>query len=873
MSNQNILHKDIESSFNLFAQRPEIPEYITENLSHKLRPYQEEALQHFIFTQISPYANISYNHLLFHMATGAGKTMVMAAAILYLYQEKDYCNFLFFVNSDAIVKKTRENLANPHAPKYLFNKKGIKIDGRLISIQLVDVFPPIPAKDTIYIKLTSTQGLHTDLKEPKENSMTYDSLRETKLVLLADEAHHINVETKQSMKKLTKAEIEKHNWERTVNNLLHLNPENRLLGFTATINLENNALFEKYYNKIVYQYDLTRFMEHGYSKNVTLLPANEDDQMKMLHAVLLSQYRKYVAKDNGIDLKPIILFKSNKIDISKKAHNSFLSMIENLTVPQLDNLIQKGLTIYQDQSSIWGKMLNYYKNMNLARVISDLQWEFTKATTYNTNKSELFSEKNAVLLNTLEESDNPIRAIFSVDKLNEGWDVLNLFDIVRISESASTNKSTTDSEAQLIGRGARYYPFIYDGSFSYTRRFDEKPTEMKVIETLHYHTINDNTYIKNLENSLDAAKIQFKEDKYSYLEANMKPKFKKTELFKNGKIYINQVVPTSKEDYQSFKDYSVQSVYETNYEIARERQYGAKKEEITATQTHIVTFIPHKALYQKAIQRNRFYRFDNLSKYAPSLTSVKEFIENNQFLGGISFRVTLPLEMKADDLTPMEQLHIVEKFLKYAEEKIRLNYMKNRGTTIFEGIAFTELIDEHYAVEVSKISKGSTVSQVIKSKSMKKNDWYIYDEAIVNGLEEQLVDLIGNLMEELQVIYKEVYLIRNERKVKIVEFGGTRGFMPDFLLYLKDTEFTYQVFIEPKGKKLLEEDRWKEEFLMTISESEDIEILGENEFVKLHGIKFYSDDSQQKEAFNKDFAIKVLKKEVKEVTQEVMEIE
>lgn len=47
--------------------------------------------------------------------------------------------------------------------------------------------------------------------------------------------------------------------------------------------------------------------------------------------------------------------------------------------------------------------------------------------------------------------------------LKVGWDVLNLFDIVRISEGASGTKKTTDSEAQLIGRGARYYPFKYKG--------------------------------------------------------------------------------------------------------------------------------------------------------------------------------------------------------------------------------------------------------------------------------------------------------------------------------------------------------------------------------------------------------------------------
>lgn len=47
--------------------------------------------------------------------------------------------------------------------------------------------------------------------------------------------------------------------------------------------------------------------------------------------------------------------------------------------------------------------------------------------------------------------------------LNEGWDVLNLYDIVRLYDTRDANGGkpgkTTMQEAQLIGRGARYMPF------------------------------------------------------------------------------------------------------------------------------------------------------------------------------------------------------------------------------------------------------------------------------------------------------------------------------------------------------------------------------------------------------------------------------
>lgn len=857
MTNE-ILHTQIKKQFNLFVHPPTIPEYIHDNLSRKLRPYQEEALQQFIFTQRSDNADLSFNHTLFHMATGAGKTLILAATILYLFKEKGHQNFIFFVNSDAIIKKTLDNLTNDTSPKYLFDKSGIEINGVRIQIQIVDVFPIHPADNTIYLKLTTIQKLHVDLTNPREGSLTYDSLENMKIVLLADEAHHINSMTKSDKRKLNKKEAEERTWENTVSKLLRLNQANRLIEFTATIDLTNDALFNKYSNKIVYQYDLKRFMEDGYSKNVVLLRSNEDDSNKMLHAMLLSQYRKYVARDNGIDLKPIILFKSNKIATSMDANKAFLALVEDLSVSQLQTTIQNGLAIYQNESSIWRKMFRYYEEKDLEQVLRDIQWDFVSETTLNANDSSILSETNALLLNTLEDLNNPIRSIFAVAKLNEGWDVLNLFDIVRISEGASVTKATTDSEAQLIGRGARYYPFVYDGKKSYLRRFDLAGSDLKTIETLHYHTINESAYIKNLEKSLEAADIQIKEDKYHRLEAKVKPTFRKLDLFKNGKIYINKVIPTTSDDYQSFKDYDISHHYQVDYNVAVEKRYGSQNETLSGTRNHEAQLKVSEALLHKAIQRNKFYQFSNLKKYVPSITSMKEFIVGQGFLGNLKINLSLPVGISINDLTPKECLSIVEKFLSNAESKIRLNYMKERGTPVFEGIAFSKLIDD-YVVEMNKINaQVSHVNQVIKSRNMRDHDWYIYDQAIVNGLESSMIDFINDYMEHLKEKYEDVYLIRNERKVKIVEIDGTRGFMPDFLLYLKNADFTYQVFLEPKGDNLRLQDQWKEKFLMSLSNNKDVEVLSENKDVRLIGIKFYSIESELKQAFREDFTEKLL---------------
>lgn len=77
--------------------------------------------------------------------------------------------------------------------------------------------------------------------------------------------------------------------------------------------------------------------------------------------------------------------------------------------------------------------------------------------------------------------------------------------------------------------------------------------------------------------------------------------------------------------------------------------------------------------------------------------------------------------------------------------------------------------------------------------------------------------------------------------------------MPDFLLYLKDNEYTYQVFVEPKGQHLLLNDKWKEQFMLSLNERDDIEVLAENDDVRLLGLCFYSDDSAKRKEFKEQF--------------------
>ena len=107
----------------------DIPSLIFDNINPKfqLRNYQISAISRFIeYYENEPEKEFPIQ-LLFNMATGSGKTLIMVTAMLFLY-EKGYRNFVFFVDKTNIIRKTIDNFLNKESSKYLFNKR-IFIDG------------------------------------------------------------------------------------------------------------------------------------------------------------------------------------------------------------------------------------------------------------------------------------------------------------------------------------------------------------------------------------------------------------------------------------------------------------------------------------------------------------------------------------------------------------------------------------------------------------------------------------------------------------------------------------------------------------------------------------------------------------------------
>ena len=316
--------------------------------------------------------------LLFNLATGSGKTLIMAGLILYLYQ-KGYRNFLFFVSTKNIIQKTKSNFLDSDHEKYLFDKE-IMFEGKKIKIREVEDFIGTN-KDEINICFTTNAKLHGDINTDRENSLTFESFKDKKIVLLGDEAHHLQKNTKQ------KTLIEKPSWENTIEKILSQNKENILLEFTATMGFESNKnVKEKYLDKLLYKYDLKEFVEAGFSKDLEIFRVDGSKEYRMLTAVLINQYRQDIANKYGLkNFKPVILFKAQRIKESDENSKIFRRIIDNLKIEDITKIKEKS------NEAILKKLFEFYLNENISiyNLIKKIQLNFEENKCLNVNEGDL----------------------------------------------------------------------------------------------------------------------------------------------------------------------------------------------------------------------------------------------------------------------------------------------------------------------------------------------------------------------------------------------------------------------------------------------------------------------------------------------------
>jgi len=840
---EQFLYQQLDTLSQWGSIEKEVPDSVARNLNPKyeLRPYQIEAFARFFHCYRNDFPNKTYPlHLLFNMATGSGKTLIMAGLILYLY-EQGYRNFLFFVNSTNIIEKTKDNFLNPSSIKYLFNPD-IFIDKRHIHVSSVENFEAVNTND-INICFTTIQKLHSDLTNEKENSLTFEDFRKHKVVLIADEAHHINVKTK------SEGELFE-SWENTVERIFTQNEDNLLLEFTATHDYATPTMVKKYRNKVIIKYDLLQFRNDRFSKDVVIVQSDFDQQERILQALILSQYKQEVAAKYRINLKPVILFKAQRtIEQSKKVQAEFHKLVDELTARQIAGIRKSNIPLVQ-------RAFRFFDEQRISdeQLANRLKQEFQPDFCLSVN-DEKEKENYQILVNTLEDKNNRIRAIFAVQKLNEGWDVLNLFDIVRCYETRDSGKgkigTTTLSEAQLIGRGARYFPFVLPGSDDrFRRKFDgDLGHELRVLEELHYHSINDSRYISEIRQALIEQGMM--DEREVTRELKLKESFKETPFYKYGIVWLND---RQRKDYQRIYSFADLGVKKRNYIhcIATgqggttaafknaEKELMWKDEDCQDVKVRDI----ERNIVQSAIARNPFFTFANLKHYFPHLVSMHDFIASYDYLGGLE--ITFQGNVYGLGYNRAEQLAAMSGLLNQIESEIRANVTDYEGTHEFRHDWVHEVFKDKILKFNAQNPRAADDAQFEYFVSTK--DWFAFNTIYGTSEEKAFIRMFDRQMEKLQEQYEQIYLLRNEGHFAIYNYADGQAFQPDFVLFLREKGgklLIYQLFIEQKGRHIEEYDRWKEIFLEEItSEFGSKSLTFEGKKYRLIGLPFYKKEDE-----------------------------
>ncbi|GAA9370467.1 DEAD/DEAH box helicase family protein [Helicobacter pylori] len=757
---------------------------------------------------------------MFEMATGSGKTLVMAGLILECYKQ-GYQNFIFFVNSTSILEKTKLNFTDSVSSKYLFSET-IHINDENTEIKSINNLNE-SHDNAVNIYFSTIQGLFSLFTKAKENAITIEDLKDQKLVFLADEAHHLNTETK---KKLSDAEFsEKRNWESVVKLALEQNKDNLLLEFSATIPNEKSVK-DKYENLKVITYTLKEFSEDKFCKNIySLSYENKELETRFLGACVSSLYKELLAQRHNIEnFKPCILFKSERIEDSKENQERFNAFLENLSPLDLESFFNHSRNaFFKDAKNFFDKQ-NY--TPNLAAL---LQTKFKKSVQINTN-NEKELEKSMLLLNSLEDRQNPKRVIFSVDKLNEGWDVLNLFDIVRLKNKASQKDTTKD--AQLIGRGARYYPFSYNDLKPsriefYQRKFDLS-NPLSALERLDYHAIYDSEFIAKLKKELRELGLGLIEKEKTTIPLTPTKRFKC--------YYASNTKDKKKNlfnmDYSDPVEAKLQSLHVPLFAFDVREKKVDFKEENKGDRTY---YIPHTL---DKIPINYFLKALNLKNL--DFKTLKKAFKKHAFNNKVEFieQYISPLKTNFHKSQKFDDNKTLLKLAVYIIENLKDTLLKEQDKYNVSALELKEFETHNKSLSASELEKDIPLYEWLLFKDMRKLD---------SDLEREFLGFINDHKEVLDKKFKEWCVLRNDHFTELKVFCNienspyyAQGFEPDFILFAQthsDEFLGFTCYVEAKGEHLEHSNAWKEEFLEML---ENAALKSHNKKLDLKGLPFFT---------------------------------
>ena len=247
------------------------------------------------------------------------------------------------------------------------------------------------------------------------------------------------------------------------------------------------------------------------------------------------------------------------------------------------------------------------------------------------------------------------------------------------------------------------------------------------------------------------------------------------------------------------------------------------------------------------------FNYRSLKELFPQLNSIKEFITSDNYLANLNITVSGPYSTIAE-YSQYDKLQIAKSVLMDIEPMLITRAKTYKGTKLFTPLMIKDTFRDKIQLNITISASGNqefgvsmkTPRDPKYTLDLSTVNWYAYNDNFGTSEEKALVKYIEGIMSQLEEKYDEIYLVRNEKDVKIYSFDTGQVFEPDFLLFLRikksNDRFDYlQLFIEPKGDGLYIQDKWKNDFLKQIKSTAEITYCTETSDFQVWGIPFFNE--------------------------------
>jgi len=365
-----------------------------------------------------------------HMATGTGKSYVIfAIAYLSVVMKKAKRVLVLGPSSTIIEEGLRDKFKRfIEDPKY-YNKLPPKY--RNVPVILLDETKP--AEDYCII-IENINAVYN-----KERNAIGDTLfsRVDEVLVLSDEVHHAYTHLDFTETGLLLKEEEGRGEERNERLWMKFIKEEkkitRHIGFTGTPYNQ-----DEYFTDIIYNYSIADALEDRFIKKINpIIHTESDEKNKRLTPEQAFEVIYKTHKDNQVSfsypakneedkkprVKPITIFIAPNQSTAQKKYEEFIQYLAKELKNEADD---KNLPD------------SYYQNIARNKAICVI--------------SRLAESEYKKKLDEIESLEEPAEFIFAVNKLSEGWDVDNVFQIVPMQERVFNSKLLI---SQVLGRGLR----------------------------------------------------------------------------------------------------------------------------------------------------------------------------------------------------------------------------------------------------------------------------------------------------------------------------------------------------------------------------------------------------------------------------------